>query len=124
MQYQNEKTIREFVEIARGQISTLSAICDRIEQELDKPSKPAEPNLGGFGVAQSYDWRKVHLTPALRELYQMLKDRNHGITIKTIARELDISLDAARWRLNHLRKAGVPVKTIRGGKPLAKYRVA
>jgi len=119
MQYQNEKTIREFVEIARGQINTLSAICDRIEQELDKPSRPA-----AVPSRPVYDWQKVHLTPALRELYQMLKDRNHGITIKTIARELDISLDAARWRLNNLRKAGVPVKTIRGGKPLAKYRVA
>lgn len=121
MNYQNEKTIRDMSTMLRGYIKTMTAICDRIDAELDKP---AAPNMGGFGVAQSYDWRTVQLTPALRELYQMLKDRSYGVTIHTIARELNISLDAARWRLNHLRKAGVEVKTIRTGKPLAKYRVA
>lgn len=121
MQYQNEKTIRDLVAIIRGNAKTNLAICDRIEKELDLP---AQPNLGGFAVAQSYDWGAVQLTPALRELYQMLKSRNHGITVHTIARELNISLAAARWRLLHLRKAGVEVKTVRTGKPLAKYRVA
>ena len=38
MQYQNENTIRELVSIARGQVKTLLAICDRIDLELDKPA--------------------------------------------------------------------------------------
>jgi len=121
MDYQNEKTIRQMNELLKGYAKTIDAITQRIDEELDKPTAP---KIGGFGVAQSHDWRKVQLTPALRELYQMLKSRNHGITVHTIARELNISLAAARWRLMHLRKAGVEVKTVRTGKPLAKYRVA
>ena len=121
MQYQNEKTIRELVEIARGQVNTLSAICDRIEQELDKPSQPAADPVATRPV---YDWRRVELTPALREVYHLLKSRNHAVTINTICRELGIEIKAARWRLTQLRKAGVNVQTIRGGKPLAKYRIA
>lgn len=121
MQYQNEKSIRDLVEIVRGNAKTLIAVCDRIEQELDKPT---QPNLGGFGVAHSYDWQKVQLTPALRELHQMLKSRNYPVNINTIARELNISLAAARGRLDCLRKAGVNVETVLTGKPLAKYRIA
>jgi hypothetical protein len=122
MQYQNEKTIREFVEIARGQIKTLSAICDRIELELDKPSRPAA--VAPVATRTVYDWRGDELTPALREVYHLLKTRNHAVTINTICRELGIEVKAARWRLTQLRKAGVNVQTIRGGKPLAKYRIA
>ena len=121
MQYQNEKTIRDLVAIMRGNAKTNLAICDRIEKELDAP---AAPNLGGFAVAQSYDWRKVQLSPAIRELYQVLKDRNHPITLRTIARELDIKPNAAYWRMKQLRNAGVNVETVRTGRPLAKYRIA
>jgi len=122
MIYQNEKTIRELVEIARGQVKTLSAICDRIEIELDKPSRPAA--VDPIATRPAYDWQKVHLTPALREVFHLLKSRNHPVTIHTICRELGIEIPAARWRLTQLKKAGVEVKTVRTGKPLAKYRIA
>ena len=127
MQYQNEKTIREFVEIARGQINTLNAICDRIDFELNKPTKP---NLGGFAVDSSdssrpkYDWRAVAFTPALREVFYLLKNRNYPVTINTICRELDIAPTAARWRLGKLKERGVDIETVRTGKRLAKYRIA
>ena len=126
MQYQNEKTIREMNELLKGYVKTIDAITQRIDEELEKPSKPAAPNLGGFAVASrpKYDWRAVAFTPALRDVFYLLKNRNYPVTINTICRELDIAPTAARWRLGKLKERGVEIETVRTGKRLAKYRIA
>lgn len=122
MQYQNEKTIREFVEIARGQIKTLSAICDRIDLELDKPAQPNQPELVGSFVFDDKS-PTSRLAPSVKELHDLLSVRKNGINIVTIARELDISPRAVQNRINYLRKAGFTVQTRYMGSRLPKYRL-
>lgn len=64
------------------------------------------------------------LAPSLRELWQVLADRSHPVTIVTIARELSIPRTAAYQRITALRKAGWNVQRVLTGTQRSKYRVA
>jgi len=64
------------------------------------------------------------LAPSLRELWQVLADRSHPVTVLTIARELSIPQTAAYQRITSLRKAGWNVQRVLTGNRRSKYRVA
>lgn len=120
MQYQNENTIRELVSIARGQVKTLLAICDRIDLELDRPALHTNQWLDDQPV--SVVTKK--LTAKQQETFNCLNGRTKPISIKTICRDLNIPEATAYWRISSLRKAGVEVVTHHKGKPVAKYKLA
>ena len=120
MQYQNENTIRDLVTIARGQVKTFLAICDRIDLELDKPV--LEPNK--WLNEQTVPLVTKKLTAKQQETFNCLNGRTKPISIKTICRDLNIPEATAYWRISSLRKAGVEVVTHHKGKPVAKYKLA
>lgn len=120
MQYQNEETIRTLIGIARGQIETLTAVCDRIDQELDKPVVQSQHVVS----EQSVRIVNKKLTAKQQETFDCLKGRTKPVSIKTICRDLNIPEATAYWRISSLRKAGVEVVTHHKGKPVAKYKLA
>jgi len=120
MQYQNEETIRTLIGIARGQIETLTAVCDRIDQELDKPA--VQPQH--VASEQTVQVTRKRLTAKQQETFNCLNGRTKPISIKTICRDLNIPEATAYWRISSLRKAGVEVVTHHKGKPVAKYKLA
>jgi biotin operon repressor len=120
MQYQNENTIRELVSIARGQVKTLMAICDRIDLELNKPAIQPQNVVS----EETVQLTRKRLTAKQQETFNCLKGRTKPVSIKTICRDLNIPEATAYWRISSLRKAGVDVVTHHKGKPVAKYKLA